>query len=79
MVVSYNKLWHLLIEKKLKKSDLRRQTNMSSSTLANLVNENNVSLSILLKICTVLECNFSDIIDAIPAEKSDNSDEIRKK
>jgi len=71
MLVSYRKLWHLLIDKKLKKSDVMRMTGISPSTMANLTADRNVSLEVLLKICVALHCNLCDVVESIP-EPSDN-------
>lgn len=68
MRVSYNRLWHLLVDKKMSKADLKRATGMSSSTLANMVLEKNVGLNVLLRICKVLDCDFADIIEAIDGD-----------
>ena len=64
--VSYKKLWHLLIEKDMTRQELRRQAGMSSSTIAKVAKNENVNTDVLLKICEVLSCNFSDIMDAVP-------------
>ena len=64
MVVSYRKLWHLLLDKDMKKADLIRATGISSSTIGNMAAVKNVSLDVLLKICDVLDCDFADIIEA---------------
>ena len=61
MVISYKKLWKLLIDKDLKRQDLRSLAHMSSSTIAKLTRGENVSTAILLKICTALHCDVSDI------------------
>ena len=66
MIVSYKKLWYLLIDKKLKKADLKRMTSISPSTLANLTKDKNVSLEVLLKICDALHCNLCDIVESLP-------------
>ena len=66
MVVSYKPLWHLLVDKNMNKTDLKRVTGISSSTLANMVAGKNVSMDVLLKICDKLQCDFSDIVEAIP-------------
>ena len=65
MHVTYNKLWHKLVDLKLKKSDLQRMTGISSSTLANMVADKNVSLEVLLRICAALDCDLSDIVESI--------------
>ena len=64
--VSYNKLWHLLLDRRLKKTELKKMTGISATTLAGMSQDKNVSLDVLLRICAALDCNFSDIMDAIP-------------
>ena len=68
MRVSYNKLWHLLLDRRLKKMELKKLTGISATTLANMSRDKNVSLDVLLRVCDVLGCNFSDIMDAVPDE-----------
>ena len=70
MVVSYKPLWHLLVDKNMNKTDLKRATGISSSTLANMVAGKNVSMDVLLKICDKLQCDFCNIIEAV----SENGD-----
>jgi DNA-binding Xre family transcriptional regulator len=65
MVISYKKLWKLLIDKDLKKQDLRSLAHLSSSTIAKLTRGENVSTAILLKICTALHCDVSDIMEVV--------------
>lgn len=66
MAISYNKLWKLLIDKNLKKTELRKRTGIGTATLAKLSANEKVSLEVLEKICAVLECDFGDIIEYIP-------------
>ena len=65
MSVSYDKLWKLLIDKKLNKTQLRLATGMSSSTLAKLSKGEIVTLEVLKKICEVLECNIGDVMEFV--------------
>ena len=65
MGVSYKKLWKLLIDKDMKKMDLRAATGVSTTTLARLSKDEHVGTEILAKICKVLECNIGDIMDII--------------
>ena len=65
MAVSYNKLWKLLIDKGMTKTDLRLATDMSTTTLAKLGKNEIVSMDIILRICSVLECSFDDIMDVM--------------
>ena len=62
MAVSYNGLWKLLIDKNMKKMDLMERVGISSSTVAKMTNSELVSMKVLEKICTELECDFGDII-----------------
>ena len=65
MAVSYNKLWKLLIDKKMKRIDLMEATGIGTSTLSKLGKEQYVSMEVLVKICKVLNCNIGDIIDMV--------------
>lgn len=63
MAVSYKKLWKLLIDKDMKKKDLRQATGMSTTSLAKLSKNENINTEILVKICKVLECDIGDIME----------------
>ena len=65
MSVSYNKLWKLLIDKNMTKTDLRLKADIATSTLAKLSKNEQVSLDVLLKICKVLNCEIQDVIELI--------------
>ena len=65
MAVSYKKLWKLLIDKNMKKKDLRIATGMTTTALAKLGKNEHVNTEILAKICKVLECNIEDIVEVI--------------
>ena len=65
LLISYDKLWKLMIDKKIKKMELVKSANLSSSTLAKLGQEKPVSLDVLMRICKLLECNIGDIMDFI--------------
>lgn len=62
MGYSYDKLWKLLIDKKMNREELRKRTCMSSTTLARMGKDENVSLTVLAKICDELDCDIGDII-----------------
>ena len=66
MKVRYNKFWKLLIDKEMKKSQLREAVGASKSTFAKLGKNENVTLPVLLNICEYLECDFGDIMEAVP-------------
>lgn len=62
MAVSYNGLWKLLIDKNKKKTDLIDEIGISSSTLAKMSKGDEISLSILSKICEKYDCDYADLI-----------------
>ena len=64
MAISYNRLWKLLIDKKMTKTELRLAADISTTTLAKLGRDETVSMDVMLRICKVLDCNIGDIIDA---------------
>ena len=66
MAVSYKKLWILLIEKDMKKTDLRIQSGISTGALAKLGRNENVNTEVLAKICKALDCKIEDIMEMIP-------------
>lgn len=71
LTVSYNKLWKLLVDKKMSKADLRRAAEISPNTMTKLRRDEEVSMTVLKRICEYLECNIGDICDFIPAFKSE--------
>jgi DNA-binding Xre family transcriptional regulator len=68
MSISYNKLWKLLVDKKMSKADLRRAADISPNTMTKLRRDEPVNLAILSRVCDVLKCDFGDIIQHIPGE-----------
>ncbi len=66
MAVSYNKLWKLLIDKKMSKSDLRKKAEIAPNTMTKLRRDEEVSLTILSKICKTLHADFGDIVEYVP-------------
>ena len=65
MTVSYKKLWKLLIDHDMKKKDLAKAANISNYTITKMSKGENVTVEILGKICTALNCNIFDIMDFI--------------
>ena len=63
MSVSYNKLWKLLIDHNMNKSELGRAAKMSPNTIAKLGKNETVSLDILVRICKALNCDIGDIVE----------------
>lgn len=71
MSVSYNKLWKLLIDKKMSKAELRKSAGIAPNTLTRLNNDELVTLEVLGKICNALEVDFGDIIEYIPEARGE--------
>ena len=63
MRISYNKLWKLLIDKKMSKADLRKEAGIAPNTMTRLRRDEEVSLSVLRKICCVVEADIGDIME----------------
>ena len=66
MAISYDKLWKLLIDMKLKRTDLKGMASLSPNTLAKLGKSEIVDMQSLLKICDSLNCSLSDIVEYAP-------------
>ena len=69
MDVSYNKLFKLLIDEELKKTEFASKVGISASTLAKLSRNETVSMDVIVKICRGLGCNVEDILDILPEKK----------
>lgn len=63
MSISYNKLWKLLIDKRMTKTQLREQADIATSTLAKLSKDEQVSMDVLVKICKTLDCGLDDVVE----------------
>ncbi len=63
MTVSYKKLFKLLIDRDLKKKDLKAMAQIGNSTMTKLSNNENVTIEVLAKICKALDCGLDDIVD----------------
>ena len=72
MAASYKKLWKLLIDKDMKKEDLRKAAGITTTAMAKLGRNENVNTEVLLKICNVLQCDISDIMEIINKEGNGN-------
>jgi DNA-binding Xre family transcriptional regulator len=68
MAISYKKLWKLLIDKDMTAVDLRQATGIAPNTMTKLRRDEEVSMTVLAKICKVLDANIGDIMDLIPEE-----------
>lgn len=66
--ISYDKLWKLLIDKKMNRTELKNKSGISTASLAKLGKGENLTTAVLLKICNTLDCNISDIMDVVEDE-----------
>lgn len=73
MAVSYNGLWKSLIDKNLQKKDLTEELNISSATIAKMGKGEQVSMDVLERICTYLDCNIGDIMSFEKEENNNGS------
>lgn len=69
MAVSYKKLWHLLIDRNMKKKDFQESANLSQHVMRRLGRDETVTTDTLAKICKCLECKVDDIMDVIDVNK----------
>lgn len=76
MKTSYKKLWKLLIDRDMTKTQLREAAKISSFSLVKLGKDENVTTSVLAKICGVLNCDVSDIMEMIPDEATESEDKV---
>ena len=65
MEISYKKLWILLVEKEISQAQFRKDLNIATGTMTKMRRNEEVALSILLRICEYLDCNIGDICDAV--------------
>lgn len=68
MAISYKKLWKLLIDKDMSAVDLRLATGIAPNTMTKLRRDEEVSMTVLAKICKALDANIGDIMDLLPEE-----------
>ena len=69
MIISYKKLWKLLIDRDLKKKDLREMAGISPSTIAKLGRNENINTEVVIKICRALDCDLKEIMELIKEDK----------
>ena len=63
---SYNPLWHLLIDRGIKKQELQKMSDVSAASIAKMGRCENVTMDVLLRICEALDCQLSDIVERVP-------------
>ena len=66
MAISYNKLWKLLVDKKMSKADLRKAAGIAPNTMTRLRRDEEVTLTVLHKICSTLDVDIGDIMEFLP-------------
>lgn len=76
--ISYNKLWKLLIDREMTRTQLRKKSGISTVSLAKLGKNESVTIDILLKVCNALNCDIEDIMETVPAEKKVTSEAVEK-
>ena len=69
MGISYKKLFKLMIDRDLKKKDLREMASIGNSTMSKLANDESVTMEVMAKICNALDCTMDDIVEIIPEEE----------
>lgn len=68
MAISYNKLWKLLVDKKMSKADLRKAAGIAPNTMTRLRRDEEVTLAVLNKICSTLDVDIGDIMEFVPED-----------
>lgn len=74
MSVSYKKLWKLIIDKDLKKSEVRKLANISASTFSKMNKNEYVALEVIERICNVLECDIGDVVEVVKEKQLSKKD-----
>ena len=69
MEITYKKLWHLLIDKSMTKSDLQKSAKLSWGTISRMNRGENIGTDVLLRICKTLQCDIADIMETTKDEK----------
>ena len=68
MGISYKKLWIMLVEKEISQATFRKDLNIATGTMTKMRRNEEVALSVLLRICEYLDCNIGDICDAVKTD-----------
>lgn len=77
MIISYNKLWKLLIDRKMSQADLRKSAGIAPNTLTRLRRDEEVTLSVLYKICATLDVGIGDIIEFVMLEHLPEKEDVQ--
>ena len=78
MRITYKKLWKLLIDREMMKKDLLESSKISTVSMAKLGKNQNVTTDVLLKICTALHCDISDIMEVVEDEDLKNDEQMQR-
>lgn len=70
MAISYNNLWKILIDKNMNKGDLCNKAQISKGTMAKMTNNEPVTLTVIEKICNILQCDISDVVQMVDIDKN---------
>lgn len=74
MAVCYNKLWHILIDRNMSKTQLIKKAGITTNAMAHMGKNEDVRVEVLAKICTALDCTMDDIIEVIPDDTNEKGD-----
>ena len=76
MTRSYKKLWHILLDRDMSRSQLRKKAGISTNALAKLGKDESLPLETLEKVCAALDCTLDDILEYVPDKKTDGGGEL---
>ena len=76
MTRSYKKLWHILLDRDMSRSQLRKKAGISTNALAKLGKDESLPLETLEKVCAALDCTLDDILEYVPDKETDGGDEL---
>lgn len=79
MSLSYNRMWKLLVDKKMSKADLRKAADIAPNTMTKLRRDETVNLAILGRICETLDCDFGDIMEYVKESKNSSNTQTSSK
>ena len=78
MAISYNNLWKILIDKEMNKGALCSKAKISKGTMAKMTNNEPVTLTVIEKICEVLQCDIGDVVQIVDIEKQEKNNGSQK-
>ena len=79
MALSYNRMWKLLVDKKMSKADLRKAADIAPNTMTKLRRDETVNLAILGRTCETLDCDFGDIMEYVKESKNSSNTQTSSK